>query len=94
MTQPYFEKATKARVATSVQVKEAQAEGRGEQFPRTIFGGSPIFWIEGVGNLPTYAPALLLQDCAYSYRVWITLIKLLYAPLQYLKINPDIHLAE
>ena len=36
----------------------------------------------------------LLQVSAYSYRVWITLIKLLYAPVQYLKINPDIHLPE
>ena len=32
----------------------------------------------------------LLQDCAYSCRVWITLIKLLYAPLQHPKINPEI----
>ena len=37
---------------------------------------------------------LLLKDFAYSYRVWITLIKLLYSPLQYLKIDPDIHAAE
>ena len=34
---------------------------------------------------------LVLQYLAYSYRVWITLIKLLYAPLQYLSIDPDIH---
>src|SRR5215208_3331586 len=39
----------------------------------------------------THAPALLLQDSAYSYRVWITLIKLLYVPLQYPNINPYIH---
>ena len=45
-------------------------------------------------NPPAYAPAPLLQDFAYSYRVWITLIKLLYAPLQYLKINPDIRSSE
>jgi hypothetical protein len=32
-----------------------------------------------------------LQDSAYSYRVWITLIKLLYATLQHLKNDPDIH---
>jgi len=41
-----------------------------------------------------HAPTLrhyLLQDFAYSYRVWITLIKLLSAPLRYLKIKPDIH---
>ena len=31
----------------------------------------------------------LLQDIAYSYRVWITLIKLLYAPLQHPKTNPE-----
>ena len=36
----------------------------------------------------------LLQDSAYSYGVWITLIKLLYAPVQYPKSNPDIHLGE
>jgi hypothetical protein len=47
-----------------------------------------------VGNPLTYAPALLLQEIAYSYRVWITLNKLLYALLQYLKIKPDIHLPE
>src|SRR5215213_6551977 len=35
-----------------------------------------------------------LQDSAYSYRVWITLIKLLYATLQHLKIAPDIHQGE
>jgi hypothetical protein len=29
-----------------------------------------------------YVSALLLQDFAYSYRVWITLIKLPYAPLR------------
>jgi hypothetical protein len=45
-------------------------------------------------NPLVYAPAPLLQDFAYSYRVWINLIKLLYAPLWYLKINPDIHLPE
>jgi hypothetical protein len=45
-------------------------------------------------NPLVYAPAPLLQDIAYSYWVWITLIKLLYAPLQYPKINPDIHLPE
>jgi len=47
-----------------------------------------------------YAPALLLllllllQDIAYSYRVWLTLIKLLYALLRHPKINPIIHLPE
>jgi len=35
-----------------------------------------------------------MQDSAYSYRVWITLNKLLYAPLRYLKKHPDIHEAE
>src|SRR5215207_846659 len=35
-----------------------------------------------------------LQDSAYSYRVWITMIKLLYATLQHLKIAPDIHQGE
>jgi hypothetical protein len=50
-----------------------------------------------LGMPENHAPTLrhyLLQDFAYSYRVWITLIKLLYAPLQYPKINPDIHLPE
>ncbi len=45
-------------------------------------------------NPLVYALAPLLQDFAYSYWVWITLIELLYAPLQYSKINPDIHLPE
>ena len=36
----------------------------------------------------------ILQDFAYSYRVWITLIKLFYAVLRYLKIDPDIHASE
>ncbi len=45
-------------------------------------------------NLPAYAPALLLQDFACSYRAWITLIKLLYALLRYLKTKPVIHLGE
>ena len=50
------------------------------------------------GPGPSYAPALLLllllQDIAYSYRVWITLIKLLYAPLQGDLFGPDIHQGE
>ena len=45
-------------------------------------------------NPLVYAPAPLLQDFAYSYCVWITLIKPLYAPLQYPKLNSDIHLHE
>jgi hypothetical protein len=45
-------------------------------------------------NPLVYAPAPLLQDFAYSYRVWITLIKRIYAPLQHPKINPDIHSSE
>ena len=51
--------------------------------------------MDNAGNPLAYAPALvLLQDFAYSYRVWITLIKLLYAPLHDPKIKPDIHAAE
>src|SRR5215216_3996292 len=46
------------------------------------------------GNPLAYAPALLLQDFAYSYRVWITLIKLLSGPLRYPKTDPDIHQGE
>ena len=45
-------------------------------------------------NPLVYAPAPLLQDFAYPYWVWLTLIKLLYALLQYPKINPDIHSSE
>src|SRR5215216_5071669 len=41
-----------------------------------------------------YAPALVLQDFAYSYRMWITLIKLSYTPLQHPQTNLDIHPAE
>jgi hypothetical protein len=49
----------------------------------------------GVEEIPlAYAPTLLLQKAAYSYRVWIILNKLLYAPLHDLKLNPDIHLPE
>jgi hypothetical protein len=47
-----------------------------------------------LGMPENHAPTLrhyLLQDFAYSYRVWITLNKLLSAPLRYLKIKPDIH---
>jgi hypothetical protein len=47
-----------------------------------------------LGMAENHAPTLrhyLLQDFAYSYRVWITLIKLLYAPLQYRLPRPDIH---
>src|SRR5215212_9037410 len=36
----------------------------------------------------------LLQYLAYSYRVWITLIKLLYSPLRYRRSGPDIHHGE
>jgi len=46
------------------------------------------------GKTLTYALHSTVQDNAYSYRVWITLIKLLYAPLQYPKSDPDIHAAE
>jgi len=41
-----------------------------------------------------YAPALLLQDIAYSYRVCINLIKLLYALRRHPKSNPIIYAAE
>jgi hypothetical protein len=44
-----------------------------------------------------HAPTLrhyLLQDFAYSYRVWITLIKLLYASVWSPRIHPDIHQGE
>src|SRR5215204_2282256 len=50
-----------------------------------------------LGMPENHAPTLrhyLLQDFAYSYRVWITLNKLLYAPLRYLKSKPDIHQGE
>jgi hypothetical protein len=38
-----------------------------------------------------HAPALLMQDFAYSYRVWITLIKLAYATLGDHHLYSDIH---
>src|SRR5215213_7655159 len=59
---------------------------RGKQWKdhRTVVCRNPL----------VYAPAPLLQDFAYSYRVWITLIKLLYALLGHLKIDPDIHQGE
>src|SRR5215218_9794768 len=47
-----------------------------------------------LGMAENHAPTLrhyLLQDSAYSYRVWITLIKLLYFSLQSSKIDPYIH---
>jgi hypothetical protein len=50
-----------------------------------------------LGMAENHAPTLrhyLLQDFAYSYRVWKTLIKLLYALIQCLKIDPNIHVAE
>ena len=50
--------------------------------------------MDNAANPLAYAPALLLQDSAYSCRVWITLIKLLYAPLRYPKTNPYIHQGE
>jgi hypothetical protein len=42
----------------------------------------------------TSAPTVLLRDFAYSYRVWITLIKLSYASLQHPKNTADIHQGE
>jgi len=38
--------------------------------------------------------ALVLQYSAYSYRVWITLIKLLYTLLRHFQIDPHIHATE
>jgi hypothetical protein len=45
------------------------------------------------GNPLSYAPTIL-QDSAYPFRMWITLNKLLYAPLQYHHTGPGIHEAE
>src|SRR5215211_4951623 len=50
-----------------------------------------------LGMPENHAPTLrhyLLQDFAYSYRAWITLIKLSYARRWYLKTKPDIHQGE
>src|SRR5215212_8134557 len=50
-----------------------------------------------LGMPENHAPTLrhyLLQDFAYSYRVWITLIKLLYASVWSPRIHPDIHQGE
>jgi len=38
-------------------------------------------FLGNVANPLAHAPALLFEDFAYSYRVWITLIKLSYASL-------------
>ena len=46
------------------------------------------------GKTLTYALHSTVQDFVYPYWVWITRIKLLYAPLQYPNSNPDIHLPE
>jgi len=35
-----------------------------------------------------------MQGFAYSYRGWITLIKLPYAPLRYHRSEPNIHVDE
>jgi hypothetical protein len=51
-------------------------------------------FLGNVANPLAHAPALLLQDFAYSCRVWITLIKLLYVPLRYYRPGPNIHAAE
>jgi hypothetical protein len=60
----------------------------GNQVPGTGYAGNPR----------AYAPAVLLQellqDFAYSYRVWITLNKLLYAPLQHPHPGSSIHAFE
>ena len=57
-----------------------------------LYAGSPVSenW---VGRKPARLRpcTTLVQDSAYSSRMWITLIKLLSAPLQYPKSNPDIH---
>src|SRR5215218_6917680 len=50
-----------------------------------------------LGIPENHAPTLrhyLLQDFAYSYRVWITLIKLPYALIQRGVSGPDIHQGE
>src|SRR5919112_6876495 len=50
-----------------------------------------------LGMPENHAPTLrhyLLQDFAYSYRVWITLIKLPYALLRYHLSGPNIHQGE
>ena len=56
------------------------------------FGAGPLSYVPAIGDAGP--PALLLQDFAYSYRVWITLIKLSYTPLQGDLSGPDIHLPE
>src|SRR5215213_7025005 len=45
-------------------------------------------------TLFAYTPALLLEDSAYSCRVWITLIKLSYAPLQVSPRGDTMHVCE
>jgi hypothetical protein len=45
-------------------------------------------------KLLNYTPTLLPQDFAYSYRVWIILIKHPRGPLQHARIGTDIHQGE
>ena len=67
----------------------------GDLLVLVAFASRSVITENSVQETPlSYAHTLLLQDFAYSFRVWINLIKLLYAPLQHLKIDPNIHLPE
>ena len=47
-----------------------------------------------LGDTKPHQARLLMQGFAYSYRVWITLIKRPYAPLRYFNIGLNIHQGE
>src|SRR5215213_11044219 len=64
----------------------SQVSFRRSPFLTTSLGSLPC-----LRRLKTPAARLLLQDFAYSYRVWITLIKLPYTPLQHPHSGPIIH---
>jgi len=61
-----------------------------------VLSWSPRIVRTGCAQTPslTAPPLLLLQEFAYSYRMWITLIKLLYAALQGCLSHADIHTFE
>jgi hypothetical protein len=48
----------------------------------------------GIAVSPGGATTTIAQDPAYSYRVWTTLIKLFYEPLQHHRIGLNIHQGE
>ena len=61
----------------------------GDLLVLVAFASRSVITENSVQETPlSYAHTLLLQNSAYSYRVWMTLIKLLYAPLRGPKTTP------